>query len=136
MKIQFKKTNFLILFLLIFAAIPQLVVYNEGYYYNSATPTSVKYIINILCFLGVSICGYRYLQQQKTRVIYKIWIAYYGFSGFILLLYYTYKYFSKSFDPATYLRVMAIFEFSASPMPFIIAWLLVKLVVSLEKKDI
>lgn len=135
MKIQNNKPSWAILCLLIFSAIPQLFVYNQGYYYNSTTPTVLKYLINITCFIGVCFMGYWYLKQQKNNSLYRIWILYYLLTSLVISFYYTYKYFSKSFYAPTYLKVMSIFEISVSPMPFIIAWLLLKFSVSLQDKD-
>lgn len=135
MKIQNSKCNLAILCLLIFSAIPQLFVYNQGYYYNSTTPTILKYLINSSCFSGVSLMGYWYLKQEKSNSLYKIWALYYLLTGSVIVFYYTYKYFSKSFYAPTYLAVMSIFEVSVSPMPFIIAWLLLKLAGSFQNKD-
>lgn len=136
MKIQNNIPNLVILCLLIFSAIPQLFIYNQGYYYNSTTPTLQKYLINITCFSGVFLMGYLYLKQNKSHSLSKFWILYYLLSFIVISAYYTYKYFSKTFYAPTYLKVMSIFEIAVSPMPFIIAWLLLKLSIAFQNQHI
>lgn len=121
---------------ILFSALPQLIIYQQGYYYNSSLPAYVKYPLNVFCFLGVSLLGYWYLRQHKSTIAYKLWIVFYVSSSIIISIFYLLKYLKNNFNPNVYLNVMALFDVAVSPLPFIVATIILYLNRSFKKMDL
>jgi hypothetical protein len=92
MRIQKFKSFIEIFGIILFSALPQLIVYPQGYYYNSSLPSTIKYPLNVACFFGVCFLGYWYLRQHKSTLAYKLWVIFYTGSAIIIAFFYLLKY--------------------------------------------
>ena len=110
--------------LLILAALPQVIIYYRGYYYVTSAPAALKYPLNTLCFLGVAWLGYWYIKQTGCAFIATVWWWVYLLGGLFIFGEYFYHFVIPGWANQTYLNTMSVFEVLTSPMPFIIAWLL------------
>ncbi|HWB26860.1 MAG TPA: hypothetical protein VG738_15360 [Chitinophagaceae bacterium] len=110
--------------LLICAALPQLIIYYRGYYYVNSAPALLKYPLNAGCYLGVALLGYWYIKQHNGAFIGTVWGIVYILGGIFILAEYAYHFLYPGWADQTYLNTMSVFEVLASPLPFIIAWLL------------
>ena len=73
--------------IILFSALPQLIIYPEGYYYNSSLPATIKYPLNVACFIAVYFLGYWHLRQHKSTLAYKLWIVFYLGSSIIISIF-------------------------------------------------
>ena len=119
--------------LMLCAALPQLLLYYKGYYYVTSAPALVKYPVNAGCYLGVALAGYWYLHKHPPALLAFFWTVLYFVGGVIVAAQYLYHFIYPGWGTQTYLNTMGLFEILVSPMPFIIAWLLLRLVKSLAK---
>jgi hypothetical protein len=114
--------------LLICAALPQLLIYYKGYYYDSNASPMLKYPLNAVCFLGVALLGYWYLKQYPSAFLPRLWLWIYLLVGLFIASQYIYHFIYPGWGTQTYLNTMSVFETMVSPLPFIVAWLLLQMV--------
>lgn len=119
--------------LLICAALPQLLIYYKGYYYDSDASPMLKYPLNAGCFLGVTLLGYWYLKQYDSAFLPQLWMLAYLLNGLFIASEYIYHFVYPGWGTQTYLSTMSVFETMVSPLPFIIAWLLLRVIISWNK---
>jgi len=119
--------------LFILAALPQLVLYYRGYYYVTTAPAMLKYPLNAGCFIGVAWVGHWYLKQYPSPFFPFFWRIVYTVGGAFISAEYLYHFIFPGWGTQTYLSMMSVFEMLVSPMPFIIAWLLLRVFQSFNK---
>ncbi len=119
--------------LLICAALPQLIIYYRGYYYYTDAAPMLKYPLNAGCFLGVALLGNWYLKQYPAAFLPYLCRLVYLLGGAIITSQYIYHFFYPGWGVQTYLNTMSAFETLASPLPFIIAWLLLRVLMLWNK---
>jgi hypothetical protein len=119
--------------LLILASLPQFLIYYRGYYYVTNAPAALKYPLNAGCFIGVALLGYWYLKQFPSAFLPVVWQLVYLLGGLFIASEYTYHFFHPDWGTQAYLNTMGLFTALVSPMPFIVAWLLLRVIVSFGK---
>lgn len=119
--------TWVVIALLLCAAIPQLLIYYKGYYYETDASPMLKYPVNIGCFLGVMLLGNWYLKLASVPFLAIIWCSVYTLGLIFIISEYGYHYLSPRWGAQTWLNMMSVFEILVSPLPFLIAWLLVRM---------
>lgn len=117
-----------VIVLFVLAALPQFIIYYRGYYYYTDASASLKYSLNTGCFLGVAAIGYWYLKQAGVSLLYKAWLLIYTLGGLFIAGEYFYHFLYRGWGTQTYLNTMGLFEGLVSPLPFLIAWLLLRVI--------
>lgn len=120
--------TWVVLGLLVCAALPQLLIYYKGYYYETDALPILKYPVNIGCFVGVALLGNWYLKLASVPFLATLWRLLYVLGFIFIISEYGYHYFSPGWGAQTWLNMMSIFEVLVSPLPFLIAWLLVRMI--------
>ena len=120
--------------LLVCAALPQLLLYYRGYYYDTDAPSLLKYPLNAGCFIGVAMLGYWYFKQGQITFVPFFWNIIYWLGGIFIAIEYLYHFIFPGWGTQTYLNTMGVFEILVSPLPFIIAWLLLYVQTALGKR--
>jgi len=120
--------------LLICAALPQLLIYYRGYYYVTDASPALKYPLNAGCFLGVALLGYWYLKQYPSAFLPSLWALAYLLGGIFVASQYIYHFIYPGWAAQTYLNTMGLFTILVSPLPLIIAWLLLRMMRSWSKQ--
>lgn len=114
--------------LFVLAALPQFIIYYRGYYYDTDASPALKYSLNTVCFLGVAVIGYWYLKQAGVPLLRIAWLIAYVLGGLFIAGEYFYHFLYRGWGTQTYLNTMGLFEGLVSPLPFLIAWLLLRMV--------
>jgi hypothetical protein len=119
--------------LLVCAALPQLIIYYRGYYYVSSASAALKYSLNAGCFIGVAMLGNWYLRQYPPAFLPLLWRLVYLAGGLFIAGEYIYHFIYPNWGTQTYLFTMGTFEVLVSPLPFIIAWFLLRMALTFDK---
>jgi len=116
------KLGILIGLIIVIPAIPFIFIYPNGY--NKTTlPTSIKYFVDIFTFVSIFSLGLYVFIKTGFPLIRYIWIIIHVLSFFFITAIALYIKLQTHWDAIYYNMMMAVFAMIASPVPFIILYL-------------